>query len=495
VTPFTLMRKSSFRKALGGAIVAALVAGAAHTTVARAKQPKPTHPPFGTAIADAELPWAPDPDLAYDHVRAVGARSFRFFLSWADVAPNGSRPPAGFDPADPFDRHYRWDFVDRNVRLIVKHGLRPIVCVQTAPPWAEDPRVEGAPGTRRPDPHALALFARALAKRYSGKFFGLPRVRNWQIWNEPNIFLFLNPQYVDGKAVSPSWYRQMLNQAAAAIRAVQPRDVVVGGSLAPWGHAGGAAVAPFAFMQDLLCMSADKIPKPTCRSRTSFDVWAHHPYGAGGPDWKAPPDTAAVAELPQMHQLLLAATRAGHVNTGRRQPGFWVTEFGWDSNPPDPAGVPEALHVRWVAEALYRMWRADVSLATWYPLRDQPLGVSVVQTGLYFYDGGGYRLGEPKPAMTAFRFPFVAYRSRNRVLVWGRAPDHARRTVVVEQGDGTGGWTQVAVLRCDGSGVFTARLHAAVAGDLLRARAGGEESIPFSLTRPPDFKLSNPFGS
>lgn len=409
------------------------------------------------------------------------------------MAPDGSQRPAGFDAADPFDRRYRWDFVDRSLRLIANHGLRPIVCVQTAPAWAEDLRVEGPAGTRRPDPAALASFAGALARRYSGKFFGLPRVKNWQIWNEPNISMFLNPQYVDGQAVSPAWYRRMLNQSAAAIRAVQPDDVVVGGSLAPWGHAAGSAVPPFAFMQSMLCMSPGEAPRATCRSRSSFDVWAHHPYGAGGPRWKAPPDTATVAELPQMHRLLLAATHAGHVNSRRGPPAFWVTEFGWDSNPPDPAGVPEALHVRWVAEALYRMWRAGVSLATWYPLRDQPVGTSVVQTGLYFFDAG-YRLDEPKPAMTAFRFPFVAYRSRGRVLVWGRAPDNRNRNAVIEQSDRAGGWRQVAVLRCDASGVFTARVRAASTGD-LRALARSGESIPFSLERPADIELANPFGS
>jgi hypothetical protein len=170
-----------------------------------------------------------------------------------------------------------------------------------------------------------------------------------------------------------------------------------------------------------------------------------------------------------------------------------VTEFGWDSKPPDPEGVPEALHVRWIAEALYRMWRAGVSLATWYPLRDQPLGTSVVQTGLYFYGGAEYRLDQPKPALSAFRFPFVAFRSRSGVLLWGRAPGDPSRAAVIEQWS-AGGWRRVAVLRRDAWGVFAARIRATTAGD-LRARAGGEASIPFSLQRPPDLQLSNPFGS
>ena len=67
---------------------------------------------------------------------------------------------------------------------------------------------------------------------------------------------------------------------------------------------------------------------------------------------------------------------------------FWVTEFAWDSNPPDPGGVPLALEGRWVADALHRVWAAGVSLVTWFSLRDQPLRTSAYQSGLYLRGSG-----------------------------------------------------------------------------------------------------------
>src|SRR5262249_56041801 len=130
------------------------------------------------------------------------------------------------------------------------------------------------------------------------------------------------------------------------------------------------------------------------------------PYTAGGPSHKtAKPDDISIGELPRMKSVLDAALRSGHVDS--TQPvGFWVTEFAWDSNPPDPGGVPLALEGRWVADALHRMWTAGVSLVTWFSLRDQPLRTSPYQSGLYFL-GSSFAPDRPKPAPPPFPFPFL----------------------------------------------------------------------------------------
>jgi hypothetical protein len=73
----------------------------------------------------------------------------------------------------------------------------------------------------------------------------------------------------------------------------------------------------------------------------------------------------SIGDLPEANRLLRAAVRARHVvSRGRVQ--LSVTEFGWDSKPPDDYAVPLKLHARWVAEALYRMWLDGVTLVTWY---------------------------------------------------------------------------------------------------------------------------------
>ena len=141
---------------------------------------------------------------------------------------------------------------------------------------------------------------------------------------------------------------------------------------------------------------------------------------------------------------------------------FWVTEFSWDSKPPDPhpRALPMRLHARWVSEALYRMWRSGVSLVTWFQLRDEPYPASPYQSGLYFRGGQDLLRDQPKPSLTAFRFPFVALRERGGLTVWGRTPDSRPATVLVEQSAG-GSWRRLAQLRADRHGIFTRRLSLA----------------------------------
>ena len=72
------------------------------------------------------------------------------------------------------------------------------------------------------------------------------------------------------------------------------------------------------------------------------------------------------------------------------------------------------------------MWRAGVGLVTWFQLRDDPLSRTPYQSGLWFRGGDALASDRPKRSLTAFRFPFVAFRSRNGVSIWGRAPGGAR---------------------------------------------------------------------
>ena len=103
-------------------------------------------------------------------------------------------------------------------------------------------------------------------------------------------------------------------------------------------------------------------------------MWSHHPYTSGGPTHRASNrDAISLGDMLKMKRALNAAIEQGRFASSRPV-AFWVTEFGWDTAPADPKGVPLQLHARWVSEALYRMWYAGVSLVTWYRLRDGPAG-------------------------------------------------------------------------------------------------------------------------
>ena len=420
-----------------------------------------------------------DQQTALKRVASTGARFVRLVIGWNLVAPERPQKPQGFDARNHRDPLYNWTTSDALLRLVTSNGLTPIVYVQGAPKWAwgqesilETPVM--------PSPAALADFATALATRY-------PRVRYWQVWNEPNLWQFLYLQHDEkGKNFSPGWYRAMVNAMAKAVHRVQRNDVVIAGALAPYGG-GEGRIRPMEFMRDMLCMSKGANPRATCNEKTEFDVWAHHAYSYGGPTSNAlHADDVAVGDLREMRSLLMAAKRAGRV-VSRGEPGFWVTEYSYESRPPDKKGVPLPLLTRWVSESLYRMWQDGVSLVTWFYLRDGPTN-EPFQSGLYFRSAKGVSGDTPKPALRAFRFPFVAFREKGGgISFWGRTPRGFRAKVVVEQSAG-GGWRRVATPAVDRYGIFSGTIKKARPTGSLRVKLsnGGDVSAPFSLKVPKD---------
>jgi hypothetical protein len=441
--------------------------------------------PLQTAVVEPLAADRPETaPLLFDRARASGATVFRLELAWRAVAPR-SRPGA-FDPANPDDPAYSWETFDRQVQAAVSAGLAPLVYIAGAPDWAER-GARGPPGTRSPDPAELGLFARAAAVRYGGSRAGLPRVRLWQLWNEPNDYLFLNTQFEGDRPVSPQLYRDLLRAFAESVHGVHSDNLVVTGGLTPFGRSAGQAVSPLRFMRDLLCMSGGKNPRPTCADHATFDVWSHHPYTEGGPRHHAlSADNVSLGDLPRMRGLLQAAVAAGHVDS--TQPiRFWVTEFSWDSNPPDPMGVPAALEGQWVAEAMFRMWQSGVSLVTWYLLVDRDSGP--YQSGLYYRDKGGSTVGKPKPAQRAFRFPFVALPAAKSVTFWGRTPSSGPGTVFIERKVGSQ-WAVETTVAANRLGIFRGRVPGRRTTGFFRARVGAADvSLPFPLRPTPDLPV------
>lgn len=494
-------------------LAATLLCGAA-TTAAAAPAGAATRP-LVTAVAESFVEGSDYP-IMLKRMRGAGATATRFWVTWADIAPAGTVKPDGFDAGNPADPAYRWEATDRALRAVKAAGLEPILTISEAPLWAERYApgdellmpTDRFQGTVRPDAAEFALFARAITTRYGGSFAGLPRVRWWQPWNEPNHHNDLNPQFdiapdqpatATSPLASPAIYRELLQGFARAAHAVHADNVVVAGGLAPFFRPspGGRASAPLTFARELLCMDAANRPKPSCPGGPlEFDAWSQHPYTSGDARHSAnSPTDVSLGDMPEVVRLVRAAQRAGRIKAPRPV-RMWVTEFSWDSSPPDQYGVPNTLLTRWVAEALHELWHDGVELVTWFQIRDAvapPQGI--FQSGLYLRCASGLACDRPKPMIAAFRFPFTAYRSAGRVAVWGRTPSGRRGTVVVEQRRGPR-WVRIARLRSDANGIFErARLKPRGAGD-MRARLVGnpQASAPFSLKRVPD-RAVNPFGN
>ena len=452
--------------------------------------------PLVTAVSDPWLFNSSQEATAFAKTRAAGASYVRLTLNWRAIAP-GNRPD-GFVATDPTSPGYSWSNADTIVERAEAAGLTPIIDISGTPNWAYAKKPQGI-NAGTPKASALGDFATALATHYDGNALatsdqGPPVAHVYQVWNEVNNSLVLGP-------VSATNYRSMLNAVANAVHAVDSKNVVIAGDLDPFGHPKGKkqkwySQAPLAFMRSLLCLSKGTHPHRTCSATIHFDVWSHHPYTFNGPFGHAKnPDDISLGDLPRMRSLLDAGVRLHRV-VSTDAVKFWVTEFSWDTNPPRRHAAPTALAARWTAEALYQMWRSGVSLVTWFGLQDRG-GSSQYQSGLYRHSTSLSK-ATAKPGLTAFRFPFVAYLGRGSVSVWGRNATSDKELVTIQRRHGTsGGWTTVAKVRSNSSGIFKGALKlAATKNDWLRASAPGSgSSLAFSLTRPSPKLRYGPWGN
>lgn len=72
-----------------------------------------------------------------------------------------------------------------------------------------------------------------------------------------------------------------------------------------------------------------------------------------------------------------------------------MTEFSYDSRPPNPSAVSLSTQARWLEESLYLLWKQDVDTVVWYLIRDQPSGAwdTNYYSGVYSRDGEPLRGG------------------------------------------------------------------------------------------------------
>jgi hypothetical protein len=440
--------------------------------------------------------------VAFRAVRATGATFVQLAVPWYDIAPEVQ--PPGWQPENAGDPNYDWSYLDKGVVNAIAAGLTPVLQIDGAPHWAQRCKAppQGPGGDLcDPDPAQLATFAKAAAYRYSGRFGTLPQVIYWQALNEPNLSLFFFPQFVNGKPASPGLYRDLLNAFYAAVKSVDPNNRVLAGGLGPIAVP-GYTIGPMDFTRRLLCMKGRQHPRPmkgNCGGGVHFDIYDIHPYTTGAPFHEGGKDDVQMGDLMKLQTLLKAATKAKRIKGKfKKYPPLWINEFSWDSNPPDPGGLPMQIETRWVAETLYLAWKAGVSHFSWYSLRDQrmPPGASfpeTLQSGLYFR---GPEIGhdQPKEFMYAFRFPFVAYPSKDGLEAWGRTPDSAAGKVTIQLQRGT--WRNAKVLKANSRGIFQGVVDGGYGLNrkgFARATYKGEASMPFSMKPSRDFRQP-PFG-
>jgi hypothetical protein len=362
--------------------------------------------------------------------RDLGADIVRANLYWRTVSPSpdSTRKPGSFDVADSSAPGYRWAMYDRFVANARAAGLRVYLTITgPIPDWASREPGRCDDGCIwKPDSRLFGRFVSAVARRYRGE------VRYWAIWNEPNHFGWLMPQYTHHHRVrySARMYRSLWYRGYRAIRRNDParRRRVLFGELAPFA-------SPRAFFHAAMCLDRRggplRSPRRGCPRRPVMlpvGGVAHHPYPHGG---TANPrsrvrgaSNITIAYLPRLKRSMALAAK--HRRMPRRRPIF-LTEYGIQSRPPDHKATSLRGQAKWLNESARLVWGdRRVKSTAQYELFDV---FAIDQFNMGLRTATGAR----KPAWAAYRFALVATRrGRRAVEIWGwLKPGHGRQLVEI----------------------------------------------------------------
>lgn len=415
----------------------------------------------------------------------TGAKVAQIEVDWAGVEPN--KPAPGVSPTSPSAPQFQFAGVDQRVEELVGAGIQPVFLITDAPRWAQGKggsASQYATGGFKPNVPAFRDLAQAMAKRYSGRFpnpsvpgQSIPRVRYMQAWGEANTNFHLSPQWtrVGGRAINSGAiiYRNLLNAFYSGVKAGDPSTKVLVSGLEGYGDApfsGLQRTHPVTFLENLLCLSSNLKRMRCSGGPAHYDILAADPYEVFSPTTHAVSSLDASApDLGRLVKVSKAGLAAGTLLPRTPKP-LWVTEFGYDSKPPNPQGVSAATQGKWLEEGFYVFWHEGARVAMWYLVRDQ-----TPPYDLNYFSGVFFRNGKKKPSFTAYRFPFVIMpiTGKTAAQAWGIAPVAGSVKVQVRTG---GGWKTLRSLHAAAGGIFDFT-SSALAHGYYRASIAGQSSL------------------
>jgi hypothetical protein len=132
--------------------------------------------------------------------------------------------------------------------------------------------------------------------------------------------------------------------------------------------------------------------------------------------------------------------------------------------------VPLSTQAHYLEQSLYILWREGVDTVLWLQIVDDRPSSTALDAGLYFANG------RPKPAATAFRFPFVTVRrNATTLMAWGHAPIAGRLRIQRRSGRR---WLTVKAIRVRRFETFFVGVPQRGAAT-LRAAIGSTTSLPW----------------
>jgi hypothetical protein len=253
--------------------------------------------------------------------------SYDLMDMWLDVAANQLDLPwvkmqVRWEDIEPEEGEYNWMYTDTYIPSAAERGVKVLISVVTAPPWAREPGVNTQMHGPPADPQKFADFVGEVLERYPGQIHAV------EVWNEQN----LDREWTSTRGLSATNYVELLRVTHDKIKSIDPGIIVVSGALSPTGADNGVNVIDDRRYMDLMiragmlqytdCVGAhhnginvspdytyDAVPNdPTARFRGPFD----NPH----PSW-------SFRSTLQGYATKIAA------NGGDQK--LCVTEFGWAS--------------------------------------------------------------------------------------------------------------------------------------------------------------------
>jgi len=356
-----------------------------------------------------------------------------------------------FRPTNPRTYPTRnWDRYDNLVKAATALGMRVYFSVTgPGPSYAHriaPPSQRANAGTYRPYPSRYRAFVQAVGTRYNGRYRDenanrrtLPKVALWSLWNEPNQPGWLSPQWENGVPASPALYRELYYAGYQGLQlSGHGGDAILFGETAPLGSAKRGprdAIKPVPFLREVACVQANgqQYTGPAATQRKCEDftrsgplkatAFAHHPYTRKGAPTVRPtsPDDITIANVGSLGTVLDTTS----AQSGGKIPGalpILLTEFGYESNPPDTRnGIPLLRQAQFNQLAEFLAYNDPrVTATTQFMLRDAPPVLRNPSTGRaygkgsreywFLYQSGLLTQGgRAKPAAFAYTFPFLVY--------------------------------------------------------------------------------------
>jgi hypothetical protein len=343
-----------------------------------------------------------------------------------------------------------WDRYDNLVKAAQDRGIRVYFNITgPGPLWASTAppkNLRNLAATYKPKVGAFKQYVTAVGKRFNGTYKDengsrgtLPRVSFWSLWNEPNQGGWLTPQWETrgGQKVpaSPALYRKLYQAGYQGLLATGHRvdnDVILIGETAPLGSDAKTEKSPMRpkqFLRELFCISPDGTPYTgnaaklrdcgdfAARGPLQANGYAHHPYTKNVSPLvrDANPDSITMANIDDLGTTLDdIASKTNDIKAGLP---LFMTEFGFETNPPDPfSGIAPDLQAKYNVLGEFQAYsNPRISSQAQFLLADVPPDRThrksskaywfTYQSGLFYT--AGKLIGTAKPAAYSYAIPFL----------------------------------------------------------------------------------------